>query len=50
VVAVKLTAGPVHLELDLPRVGTSVAAILAVILWRKGIVDLLQAAAKRLNP
>ena len=46
----KLTAGRVHLELDLPRIGASVAAILAVILWRKGVVELLLAASRRLNP
>ena len=46
----KLTAGRVHLELDLARIGMSVAAILAVILWRKGVVELLQATSRRLQP
>ena len=46
----KLTAGRVHLELDLARIGLSVAAILAVILWRKGVVEVLTSTARRLAP
>jgi hypothetical protein len=45
----KLTAGGVTLELDLPGIGLSVAAVLAVILWRKGVVELLTATARRLT-
>jgi hypothetical protein len=46
----KLTAGRVHLELDLPGIGVTVAALLAVILWRKGVVEVLTSAAHRLAP
>ena len=46
----KLTVGKVHLEVDLPGGITAVAVLLAVILWRKGMVELLGSAAKRLAP
>ena len=45
----KLTAGKVHLELDLPGTTAAVAVLLAVILWRKGVVELLTATARRLT-
>jgi hypothetical protein len=46
----KLTVGKVHLELDLPGGLAATAVLLAVILWRKGMVEVLTAAARRLAP
>ena len=46
----KLTVGKVHLELDLPGVVAATAVLLGVVLWRRGVVELLGAAAKRLAP
>lgn len=43
----KLTVGKVHLEIDLPGAIAAVALLLAVILWRNGVVEVLGAAAKR---
>ena len=46
----KLTVGKVHLEIDLPGGILAVAVLLAVILWRKGVVEVLSSTAKRLGP
>ena len=46
----KLTAGKVHLELDLAGIVSAVALLLAVILWRKGVTELLASTARRLSP
>ena len=46
----KLTVGTVHLEIDLAGGIAAVSLLLAVILWRKGAVELLSSAAKRLSP
>ena len=46
----KLTAGKVHLELDLVGMLVAVSLLLAVILWRRGVVEALQASARRLSP
>ena len=46
----KLTVGTVHLEIDLPGLVAATAVLLAVILWRKGVVDVLSSTAKRLGP
>ena len=46
----KLTVGKVHLEIDLAGGLAAVSLLLAVILWRKGAIELLAAAAKRLAP
>ena len=45
----KLTAGTVHLEIDLPGTLAAVTVLLAVILWRKGVVEVLTATAKKLS-
>lgn len=44
----KLTVGKVHLEIDLAGGIAAVAVLLAVILWRKGVVEVLTSASKRL--
>ena len=46
----KLTVGKVHLELDLAGIVAATAVLLAVILWRKGVVEVLTSASKRLTP
>ena len=46
----KLTVGKVHLEIDLAGGIAATAVLLAVILWRKGAVELLSSTAKRLSP
>jgi hypothetical protein len=46
----KLTVGKVHLEIDLAGVVAAVAALLAVVLWRKGVIEVLVSASKRLTP
>jgi hypothetical protein len=40
----------VRLELELPRLVAAVALLLGVILCRRGLDELLQAAATRLRP
>ena len=46
----KLTVGKVHLEIDLAGGLAAVSVLLAVILWRKGVIEVLAATAKRLSP
>jgi hypothetical protein len=46
----KLTVGKVHLEIDLAGGIAAVAVLLAVILWRKGVVEVLSSTARKLAP